>query len=145
MSAGRRAFLLVAIGVLSALIAGCSATSSPAGSSTATAYGTGPDIVAALAGHGVQCVNPRERQPSTNVKQQLGCQVDGQDVLIWVFNDGAARDRYVQAGAAMASQLGVDLAADAPARVVGPTWIVVTDTPELAARIQGAIGGEIGR
>jgi len=107
------------------------------------AYGTGSEIVAALASHGVPCANPRDRRPSTNVKQQLGCQVDGQDVLIWLFDDAPARDRYMQAVTAIVSQLNVNI--DAPARVVGPTWIVVTDTPELATRIQAAIGGELGR
>jgi len=141
----RPAFWPAAISLFFVLIAGCASASSPGGSGTTTAYGNGSEIVAALASHGVECVGPRDRQPSTNVKQQLGCQVDGQDVIIRVFDDAAARDRYVQAGAAIVSQLDVALGSDAPARVVGPTWIVTTDTPELATRIQAAIGGELGR
>jgi len=135
-----RAPVLVAI---AAAVVACSPGSSPATSTSAAAlFESGSELLSALASGGVQCSNPRDRSPATNVKEQLGCEIDGQDVIVRVFDDAAARDRYVQAGAALMSQLDVEV--DAPATVIGPNWIVTTDTPELAKRVQGAIGGEVG-
>lgn len=101
-------------------------------------YDSTDDIVAALTQGGVRCSGLHMRSTSAAGQERAECQVRGNDVVIRVFATNEARNRY------LATVEGLIRGADVsgPPAVVGPTWLVITDTKATARKLKEALGGE---
>ncbi len=87
------------------------------------------------------CTGASTRQARTPVAEEVRCSAGQDDVIIRAFIDTQQRDGYIEASGSMQSQLSFEI--DAPPRLVGPTWIVTTDTRATAEKIRTIIGGEL--
>jgi hypothetical protein len=141
----RQSITCVAVAAVTALlIAACSA-GSPDGARTNAAT---PESAAAISGiiralseAGIDCTGLEPRTAATHVKEQGKCKVGGEDVLIRAFDTSADRDLFLQSSDKVVDQLSFNI--DSPPRLIGPTWIVTTDTAATARLIQAALGGEL--
>ena len=98
-------------------------------------------IADALNVAGVSCENFSSRAPTSNVADAGACSIGDDDVIIRTFLTPEDRDRYIEASGLVVDQLSFDL--DAPPQLMGPTWIVTTDTRATAQKIRQVIGGEL--
>ena len=115
---------------------GTSATAdNPAGGS-----GSATALAESLRAAGL-CADASSRQARSNVAEEVRCSAGQDDVIIRAFITPEQRDQYLQASGTMEGQLSFDI--DAPPRLVGPTWIVTTDTRATADKIRTIIGGEL--
>jgi hypothetical protein len=101
-------------------------------------YDSTDDIVAALAEGGVRCSELHLRSTSTAVEESAECQVQGDDVVIRVFATNEARNRYLATVESLVQ--GADVSG--PPTVVGPIWLVITDTKATARKVEEALGGQ---
>jgi hypothetical protein len=93
-------------------------------------------VVAALAAGGVRCSNLRT---TPTAGQERGeCQVHRDDVVIRVFDTNEARNRYLATVKSLIGRANVG----GPPGVVGPRWLVVSDTKATANTVKDALGGE---
>jgi hypothetical protein len=102
-------------------------------------YDSTDDIVAALTEGGVRCSELHMRSTSTAGQESAECQVRGNDVVIRIFATSEARNRYLAAVESLIQ--GADVSG--PPAVVGPTWLVITDTKATAKKLMEALGGEL--
>ena len=123
--------------------AGCAAPGAPAvaPSAASTGDGSAAALVATLAAAGLQCADLEPRDPATYVADTVACSLGADDVIIRTFSSTENRDRYVAIAKEFTDQMSLDL--DAPPQLIGPTWIVTTDTEATASRIRAVLGGEL--
>ena len=74
--------------------------------------------------------------------EEARCSIGSDDVIIRTFASPEDRDRYLEASGNLVGQLSFDV--DAPPRLLGPIWIITTDTRETAEKIRQILGGEFG-
>jgi hypothetical protein len=102
-------------------------------------YDSTEDIVAALAEGGVRCSELHMRSSSAEDQESAECQVRGNDVVIRIFATNEARNRYLATVESLIQ--GADVSG--PPAVLGPTWLVTTDTKPTARTLREALGGEL--
>lgn len=145
-SAGSRARNLLPAALFLAILAACNAGTG-SGSSGGQAPGEGmtsasaTTIAEALAAAGLPCVDLSTRAGVTHVASEAKCSIGGDDVIIRAFKTTEDRDLYMETSANFVEQLSFDI--EAPPRLVGPTWIVTTDTRTTADKIRAILGGEL--
>jgi hypothetical protein len=98
-------------------------------------------LLDSLAAAGLSCANVSSRKGATNVADEARCSIGDDDVIVRTFATMEDRDRFFEAAGEMVGQLSLDV--DAIPRVVGPTWIVTTDSRETAEKIRQVLGGEL--
>jgi hypothetical protein len=97
--------------------------------------------VRSLDAAGLPCTDVSSRAPGTNVADEVRCSAGQDDVIIRTFLTQEQRDLYMEAAGTFLGQLSFDV--EAPPRLIGPTWIVTTDTRVTAERIRAILGGEL--
>lgn len=102
-------------------------------------YDSTEDMVAVLAEGGVPCSELHMRSTSDAGQESAECQVRGNDVVIRIFATNEARNRYLAAVESLIQ--GADVSG--PPAVLGPTWLVTTDTKAIARKLKEALGGEL--
>ena len=129
--------------VVALLGSACSVSSPPSPSVVPNPAGDGSASALAdeLARRGLPCADFATREGGTHILDEGTCSIDGYDVVIRTFGSAADRDRFMEASGIFMEQMSFEI--DGVPRIVGPTWIVVTDTAETAEKIRQALGGEI--
>lgn len=96
------------------------------------------ELVQALAQHGVECSGLEQQPASSGQRERATCQASSDDVVIRIFDDNAARNRYLSQARAVLDQSRTE----AVPLLAGPNWIVTADTEAIVATFQRALGGE---
>ena len=145
-SFGSRARNLASATLFLAVFVACNA-----GTGTLSSGGPVPDegttsasattIADALAAAGLPCKDLSTRPGVTHVASEATCSIGVDDVIIRAFKTTEDRDLYMETSANFVEQLSFDI--EAPPRLVGPTWIVTTDTRATAEKIRAILGGEL--
>ena len=142
MSRVAMAKLCLALTALILLGACSTSVSSPsAGAAAQIGRELASAIAAALSAGGLPCTNTSSRAGATYVADHAVCEIGADDVVIRTFSSTEDRDHFIDAAGSILGQMS--FAVDAPPRVVGPTWIVTTDTQATADRIRAILGGEL--
>ena len=141
----RRASATVLVAVVLTVLVTAACAGAPAGSASASSRAAGDGsataIVQSLGADGLECTNASPRTIATYVADAVACSVGDEDVVVRTFGSTDDRDRFVQTSTEFTEQLSVDI--EALPRLLGPTWLVTTDSTELAQRIQSILGGEL--
>lgn len=132
----------LAIGLFLLVLVSCAPTADPtAGGADSAANGSAAAVAESLAAGGLPCNDMSSRPGQVNVATEVRCTIGADDVIIRAFASREDRDRFMEASGTFEEQLSFDL--DAPPRIVGPTWIVTTDTKATAEKIGAILGGEL--
>lgn len=133
--------LVVALGVI-VLLASRLLGGSEAG--TDDGWTTARGVVRALEERGLPCENPHyeltpyEREEAA-FYEKVDCELDGNFVTIFMFEDSAQQDRYFRRTQEFATELG-----SSSTRVVGSTWIADgLGDEEAIEKLQKTLGGRI--
>ena len=121
----------------------CSGAGSPSPSLVPdpTSDGSASGLADELARRGLPCADFSTREGGTHILDEGTCSIDGYDVVIRTFGSATDRDSFMEASGIFMEQASFEI--DAVPKVVGPTWIVTTDTVETAQKIRQALGGEV--
>lgn len=123
-------------------VVACTGSPAPPGEASPPAAATSATALAELlAADGLPCAGVATRQAVTHVAEEATCSIGLDDVIITTFRNADDRDRYLEASGNFTEQLSFDI--DTPPRLVGPTWIVTTDTRATAEKIRAILGGEL--
>jgi len=145
-----RAVWALLVGALAFSLAACGSSNNtlPSGARTASPSAepslgevSASAIIDALGAAGLPCTNVSTRDEATNVADEVKCSIGADDVIIRTFATSEERDRYVQGVGNMVGQLSFDV--EAVPQLVGPAWIVTTDTRATAEKIRQILGGEL--
>ncbi len=105
----------------------------------ARAYETVEDVTAAMTAGGITCSSLEEQEPDGVEKEQARCIVGEDDVIIRTFTTLADRNRHLESSRAFLDEADIGVA-PLPS-VVGPTWLVTTDSKATADKLRKVIGG----
>ena len=101
-------------------------------------YKTPQELVGALREKGLNCSGLQVksgRQALRSFGEDGSCVMDGEQVVIWTFNDSEERDQWFEfAGRAFEIPYAM-----------GSTWVVASRSGTTVERVQKAIGGEVKR
>ena len=132
----------LAIAVLLLALTACGTAPRPVSSSAPpTGSASAAAIADSLSAGGLPCTDLSSRRGVTNVADEARCNVGDDDVIIRTFLTPEDRDRYMEAAGIFVDQLSFDV--DAPPQLIGPTWIVTTDTRATAEKIRAILGGSL--
>ena len=138
--------LLSSLAVVVVLLLGVVACGAPPAtglpsSGATTGDGSARMLADRLVAANVPCANIGPRTPSSFVADAVFCSAGDDDVIIRTFRSTEDRDRFMQASGDILNLASA--ADDAPPQLVGPTWLVTTDTESTAQAIRAVLGGEL--
>ncbi|MBA3777842.1 MAG: hypothetical protein H0X16_00790 [Chloroflexi bacterium] len=102
-------------------------------------FDSATSLVQALADRGVTCEGLESRPAGSGELDAGRCKIGADDVVIRVFQDPGARNRYLASIGALLGEAGVE----SVPRVAGPNWLVSADTDATAQLVQDSIAGEL--
>lgn len=140
-----RAAMIVALVVCLAACGG-SGTTAPSGEASSGAQpslgsASASAIIDTLGAAGLSCANVAAREGATHVADEARCSIGNDDVVIRTFATPEDRDSYLEASGNVVGQLSFDV--EAVPQLIGPSWIISTDTRETAEQIRAILGGEL--